>query len=876
MTLLRKLRAVFRRETLDADMAEEMRDHLERRIQANLAAGMAPEEARYAAQRIFGGVDQWKERAREDRGWIWPETLQREFGHAFRSLRKTPGFTAIALLTLALGIGVNTSMFSVLNALQWRTPYPDDAQLVRLLRATPQSPFIVSSAANFLDVRAQATAFAQIAAVTWVDYGLAEPGQPAERLRGLNVTADFFPMLGIAPELGRTLTADDDHLGKNDVVVLSHAAWQRLFSGDPAVRGRQLRLSGETVTVVGVMPARFEWVNLWSHIDVWRPMAFSDAARADRSRNFLNVVGRLKPGVTLVQAQAEMTVIAERLAADYPAVNAGNRLQLLPLARSVQDPIQARLTWFVVALAGLVLGIACVNLANLQFARHAARAREQAIRAALGASRGRLMTAVLAESFLLALAGGGLGLFLAFWCNAALSRRIVYDSVPGVPVALDWRVMLFAFAAANIAGLAFGLLPAWFASRPDMQDALKQGGRGLTASRAQHRLRHALIVAEVSLALVLLSSAGFFLRGLEGFATRDRGWKAENLLTASLALPTASYPDNAALLTFYERLQTQLSRLAGVQHASLSWTLPFYSLGSSQFFLVEGWPPPSPGSELRREIATVSPEYLETLGIPLIAGRNFTAADLTGPPRILISEAMARQLWPGENPLGKRVRHLDRPEWQEVIGVVGNVGSATNLEFSNSTYQTYRLLARDPGRNLAIALRAQGDSANLTAAVRRAVAELDPELPLLNLRPATQTIALNLGNFTLGGRLLSGFALLGLLLAALGLYGVIAGYVVQRTAEIGVRLALGAQRRDILGLVLRQGLRLTLLGAAIGIAASVGIGRLLAAMIPVFPAAEFYTAASVTLLLLVVATVACWLPARRATKVDPLVALRAE
>lgn len=876
MKFLQKFDAWFRKEKLDADMAEEMREHLERRTRANLAAGLSPDEARYAARRQFGGLDQLKEVAREQRAGVGFENFCREIGHAWRSLRKTPGFTTIALLTLALGIGLNTSMFSVLNSLQWRTPYPDDSRLVRLFRTTPQSQFIVSSAANFLDVRAQATAFAQLAAVTWVDYGLAEPGQPAERLRGLNVTADFFPMLGIAPELGRALTAEDDQPGKNEVVVLSHAAWLRLFGGDPAVRGRQLRLSGETVTVVGVMPERFEWVNLWSHIDVWRPMAFSDAARADRTRNFLNVVGRLKPGVTLAQAQAEMTVIGERLAADHPAVNAGNRLQLLPLARSAQDPVQARLTWFVVALAGLVLAIACVNLANLQFARHAARVRDQAIRAALGASRGRLMTSVLVESGLLSLGGGLFGIFLAFWCNEALSRRIVYDSIPGVPVALDWRVMTFAFVAANLTGLAFGLMPAWFASRPDIQEALKQGARGATASRAQHRLRRGLIVAEVALALVLLSSAGFFLRGLEGFATRERGWKTENLLTAYVSLPAAAYPDNAALLTFYDRVQTRLNALPGVERASLSWTLPFYSLGSSQFFVLEGAPPPAPGSELRREIATVSPEYLETLGIPLLAGRNFTAADGNGPARLLVSEAMARKLWPGESPLGKRLRHPDRPEWFEVIGVVGNVGSATNLEFPNSTYQTYRLLARDPGRNLALALRFANGTTNLAGAVRRAVAELDPELPVLNLRPAMQTIALSLGNFTLGGRLLSGFALLGLLLAALGLYGVIAGYVVQRTPEIGIRMALGAQMRDILALVLGQGLRLTLLGAAVGVAGSVGVGRLLSAMIPAFPAPEILTAASVTVLLIVVALVACWLPARRATKVDPMAALRAE
>ncbi|MEO5960526.1 MAG: ADOP family duplicated permease, partial [Opitutaceae bacterium] len=731
MNVFRKIHALFRRETLDAEMSEEMRVHLERRTEENVAGGMSPEEARYVALRKFGGVEQAKEIAREHRSWIWLETLRREASHAIRSFRKTPGFAIVALVTLALGIGANTSMFSALNSLRWRTPYPEDGRLMRLLRTTQAPSSITLSAANFIDVRAQATVFERLAAVTWVDYGLTEPGQPAERLRGLNVTADFFPMLGIAPEIGRVFTEEEEQPGENNVVILSHATWWHFFGGDRAVLGRQLRISGETMTVVGVMPERFEWINFWARIDIWRPMAFADRTRTDRSRNFLNAVGRLKPGITLAEAEAEITVIGQRLAADHPQTNTGNGLRIVPLARSVQDPVTARLTWFIVALSGLVLAIACVNLANLQFARHAARVREQAIRAALGASRGRLMAAVLVESLLLSLAGGALGLLVALWCNSALGRHYAVDSVPGVSIALDWRVLAFAFFVASATGLAFGLLPAWFSSRPDVQDALKQGSRGATASRAQHRLRHALIVAEVALALVLLASAGFFLRGLEGFIGRDRGWRAENLLTAYVALPTARYPDNAALLNFYERLQIRLGALPGVEHAALSWTLPFFWFGSGQPFLVEGRPPPVVGSELRRDIGTVSPEFFDTLGIQLVAGRKLIVTDREGPGRVVIGEAMAQQLWPGESALGKRIRHPDQTEWQEIVGVVRNIGFATNLENPTSVYQSYRLLTREPGRSLALSLRTSLAPASLADAVRRAVAEIDPELPLL-------------------------------------------------------------------------------------------------------------------------------------------------
>ncbi|MEO7411832.1 MAG: FtsX-like permease family protein, partial [Opitutaceae bacterium] len=430
--------------------------------------------------------------------------------------------------------------------------------------------------------------------------------------------------------------------------------------------------------------------------------------------------------------------------------------------------------------------------------------------------------------------------------------------------------------AAILAAAVFGLLPAWLASRTDLNDALKQGTRGST-SGAHHRLRHALIVIEVALALVLLSSAGFFLRGLDRFVSRDHGWRTENLLTASLNLPSVRYPDAVAQLAFYDRLQTRLTALPGVTQVALSRTLPFYGFGFGQRFIVEGRPVPEPGKEPQRDVNYVSSGYFDTMGIPLVEGRIFSpASDLKGPEPTLIGESMARQLWPGESAIGKRIAHPVDLGWLEVIGVVRDVSFASNLGKPTGRFQTYRFLERDPAQEIVLSLRCTVPLATLTDALRRAVAELDSELPVNAIRSAVEAVEQNIANYELTGRLLFGFALLGVLLAAIGLYGVISGFVVQRTNEIGIRLALGAQVRDVLRLVLGQGVRLALIGAGFGLAGTFGVARGLTALVPGLPAAEVMTGVGVTALLMAVAVVACLVPARRAMRVNPIAALRAE
>ncbi|MFZ5495210.1 MAG: ABC transporter permease [Verrucomicrobiota bacterium] len=809
---------------------------------------------------------------------------------ALRSLLKSPGFTAIAIITLALGIGLNTSMFSALHAIFLRTlPYPDGDRLVRVYRTTPQDARNPHSPANFLDQREQNAVFSGMAALQWTSLNLAEGDRPAERLHGMLVTGDFFPLLGIPPALGRVFTPDDGQPGASQVVVLSHELWSGRFAADPDIVGREVHLGGQPVTVVGVMPPGFNDRLLFGQIDAWRPLVFTDAQRMTRRSSWLTVIARLKPGVSLAQAQSGMDTLAAQLALAWPDVNTHTGLRLVPLSHGSQIEPDGKITWFVTGLAGAVLLLACANLANLQFARTAARAREFAVRTALGASRTRLMFGVLAESLLLALAGGALGVLVALWCNDMLGSRLVAGDRPGLAMPLDLRALGFASVLSAATGLLFGLLPAWLASQVNVGDALKQGGRGATAGRAQHRVRHALIVAEVALALVLLASAAFFVGGLKRFAQRDLGWRTDGLFTASFDIgPTPearSTPERLAAhrVAVVERWEERLARIPGIERVAFARRLPTYGYGSAARFAIEGRPDAPAGREPLAFTPVVTPGYFETLGLRLVAGRSFTSADRAGsPPVTIINESMARALWPGESPLGKRIGSPDPANrlWREIVGVVGDARSI-DIGGAGTQFQMYRPWAQAPEGSVTLALRAAAGGnplapEALAAELRRAAAEIDPGQPVHSIASVRQDIDRSFTNLDLAGWMLAAFALLGVLLAALGIYAVIAHSVVQRTHEIGVRLALGAQVRDVLALVVGRGLRLALIGTALGLAGAWAVARLLGAIMPAVPAANGLTLSAAAITLLAVALLACWLPARRATKVDPMVALRAE
>lgn len=787
--------------------------------------------------------------------------------YAIRMLLKNPGFTAVAVLTLGLGIGVNTSMFTALQALLARPlPYPEAGRLVQVFQTSPHSQREPHhSAPNFLDYQ-QNGDFEFMAALNDKPFNLAEPGQPAERVSGLRVSADFFPLLGTQPELGRMFTADEDRPGRNNVVILDHGFWLRRFAGDTNIVGRALRLDGESVTVVGVMPARFHDIMLTGPVSLWRPIAFTDDQRKERGNNYLKCIARLKPGVSLKQAQAATDILAMRQLQDHPD-NAAEGLRLVPLAESNLPPQARRIVWSVMALAGFVLLIACANLANLQFARTAARGREFAIRGALGAPRERLLRQLLTESLLLAFLGGLLGLILAHWSNELLGRQFVFDGETVLSLPLNLGVLKFALAASTVSGLAFGLVPAWLASRANVNDALKQGSRGTTGDRSQHRLQHALIISEVALALVLLTGAGLLVSGLRGFAALDPGWRVEGMTLGYLTLPGSKYGSGDSQRAFVDRLEERLAALPGVERVAVCWNLPIRQFNVTSSFNIDGRPEPPKGSPQNCFVNGITPGYFSTLGMQLLAGRDFTAADTANrPPVVIINEKMAHAFWPDGSPIGQRI------DGREIVGVVSNVRFPANPAELGTPFQTYRPFAQSPGSSLSVAIRGNIPAKTL----RRTVAEVDPDQPVGDPGPARADVGRSLDNWAVGGRLLSIFALLGVSLAALGIYGVISGFVVRRTGEIGVRMALGAQLRDVLWLVVGKGLRLSLVGTAIGLFGAFGITRLLASVLPELPTSNPVVIMLVAALLMAITLVACWLPARRAAKVDPMVALRSE
>jgi predicted permease len=676
--------------------------------------------------------------------------------------------------------------------------------------------------------------------------------------------------------LGRVFTAEEDQPGNNLVVVISDRFWQRRFGGDPNILNRTLQLDGESVKVIGVMPPGFEHPLLWGTVDVWRPIAFAPDQRQNRGNNFLRAFARLKPGVSPEQAQGAMVTLFDNIAKENSS-NQSESIRLEPLARSTSDDIGRKVMWFTFGLAGFVLLIACANLANLQLVRTAARAREYAVRAALGAGRGRLIRQSLTESLVIALLGGGLSLVLALGAVEFISRRL-FSELPGARVTLDFKVFGFALLSSVITGLIFGVVPAWLASRADVNQTLKESPRGSTMGRSQHRLRHTLIVGEVAFALVLLAGAGLFLRGVQRFANLDPGWRVDGLLTAQISLRGTNYATPAQRTTFHGRLEERLRALPGVSQVALSNSQPVWGFNSSGSFKVEGQPEPEPGQWPEIYFEPVSTNYFETLGVRLLEGRFFNSNDIAGKPAVvIINETAARRFWPDQSPIGKRIgRPGNDPNWQEVVGVVNDMGFPGGLGEPYTRFEAFRPLAQSPSGSVNISLRGATSPEAFASVLRRAVAELDPTQPVNRVRTARSLVDQGLGNVSLLGTLLGAFALLGLALAAIGIYGVISYSVAQRTGEIGIRLALGAQARDVLWLVLGKGARLILLGALLGGVGAYAVARLLITVIPTLPTRDPAALVAIAFCLVAVALLACYLPARRATKVDPMTALRHE
>ncbi|MCI0533971.1 MAG: ABC transporter permease [Verrucomicrobiales bacterium] len=895
-----RLRALFQKEKLDARMDDEMRSHIEMQTQENIDAGMKPEEARYDALRQFGWVESIKETCREQRGVSWIENLGQDIRYGARMLRKNPGFTAVAVLTLALGIGANTAIFSVVNAVLLKPlPYPESERLLWLGENAPNFPTRSIAYPNFLDWRAQQTAFENLGVYNFTSVNLTSHGEPV-RLEAARISAGVFPALRIQPALGRFFTEEEDRPGVEPVLMLGHALWQSRFGGDADVLNQSLNIDGRPYSVVGVMPAGFAFpgpVDVWTPVGLW---ANDGGYKARGSHPGLFAVARLKPSVSLEQARSEMNAIAARLEQEYPDSNKQCGIRVDSLLENRVGNVSQTL-WILLGAVALVLLIACGNVASLLLSRAAARQREMAVRAALGAGRWRIVRQLLCESLLLAALGGGLGLLLANW-GLRLILAISLDSLPrAAEIHLDSGVLVFTAGLALLTGFVFGLVPAWQAGCPRLQGVLKDAARGVVAGRT--RLHHGLVVGEVALTLLLLIGAGLLLRSFYRLQTQNPGFSGERVLTFRLDVPDRKYRTVDQQVGFFQNLVEKLRALPGVENVGVTYQFPLNQQGWRLSYQIEGQPEPPPEERRPMELTPVSPDYFGAMGIPLQRGRTFTDQDnrehlrnrdlsglnfdqnwIAGINVIIVDREFARRHWPDEDPIGKRVFVPWSPlPWGQrgerwaltVVGVVERV-KQVSLNDDGGVVQAYLSAWQASGTDRSVVLKTTVAPSSLFNAVRQQVRALDPEQPIYDLRAMDTIRHDSLAPQRLNLVLLGLFAMLALILAGIGLYGVLAFAVSQRTREIGVRTALGAQRSDVIALVLGHGMKLAGVGVLLGLAGAFGLTRLIRALLFDVTPTDTITFATIPLLLATVALLACWLPARRAAKVDPMVALRYE
>ena len=794
--------------------------------------------------------------------------ILQDFRYALRMLAKNPGFTLVAVLTLALGIGANAAIFSLVNAIMLRPPpFREPSRLMYLSERSSQLEGMSISYPNLLDWQKQTVAFESIAGFRNQGYNLSG-GETPERVTGFSVSANFFATLGIAPLRGRVFSSDEDRAGAERVVVISEGLWHRRFGGDPAILDRTIQLDAQSHAVIGVMPASFQFPR---EVELWTPLGVGATKSWQNRGNHPGIwaIGRLKPGVTPEQARADLDTITTRLAREYPDANAGNSATVITLReRMVREPRPALL--MLLGAVAFVLLIACANLANLLMARSAARAKEIAIRSALGAARGRIIRQLLCESLLLSGLGAAAGLVLAFWGVGLLRQMIPSELQESIIIDIDKVVLMFTGVVAVLTGLGFGLFPALQSSKPDLNEVLKEGARGAGEGRKSHRIRHALVVSEVALAMVLLVGASLLIRSFDRLQNVSPGLEPDDVVTASLSLPVIKYPEKRDQFAFYERLLDRVKALPGIQSAAVTRPL----LGGSQIgYQVEGEPPPQPGRGRVCDYGVVSHEYFKVMGIRILRGQVFREADDGKAPRVaVVDETFARKHWKNDDPIGKRITTGNTNQWMTVIGVVAHVKSY-GVD-NDSRHQLYVPFAQHPGASMTLVVKAA--NATIAGSIRTAVQDIDPDQPLTTFRSMEQILGESIAPRRIAMLLLSVFSGLALALAGVGIYGVMAYSASQRTREIGVRMALGARPADVLALILRQSGRLVLLGVGVGLVAAFALTRLMTTLVFEVKTTDPITYAIVPPLLLAVALLASYLPARRASKVDPMEALRYE
>jgi putative ABC transport system permease protein len=880
------LRNIFSPHRGEADLDREVQSYLQLLTDEKIRAGMPPIEARCAARIELGGTEQVKEQVREQQIGNWLRSVLSDFRFGFRQLRKNPGFTAVAVLTLALGIAVNATMFSLVSAFMLRHPPGRDPKRVAVVTSiNPGNGFLPDanpvSIPNFLAWRGANQVFADIAAadqyrsVNLTPVSRSTAGQP-QAIRSAAVSPNYFSVLGVSPELGRTFNDDEIQPGRNRVVILSHELWERQFASDASLIGRAIRLNREDYTVIGVMPSRFHLTGftpqLWTPLEV---TAANQTANARKDRSLL-LFARLKPGVTIEQARAEFSALARRAEQDFPEIEKGwgAAVRTFPDFLLYNFGIRNGLA-VVMSTVAFVLLIACANVAGLLLARAAGRRKELAIRLALGAGGLRIIRQLLTENLLIAFLGGALGLLLAYWGIAFVRANMNFnEAISAVPLSLDSNVLLFALAASTLCALLCGLAPALNASRTDVNNNLKEEGRSSSSGHSHSRLRATMVTCQIAVALFLLIGTGLLFRGIFMIEHQNLGFRADHLLTANVVLDDARYKDANQHSLFVRNLITQLVQLPGVEAASATSDLPATGPGTVTF-RVQGQPEVSANQQLTARDNVVTTDFFRTAGIPLLRGRAFTEQDTPPAPRVVVvNQEFVNRHFHDQNPLGKRIQlnvSGTASQWSEIVGVVGNVKTYSEAIIDDP--QVYEPFLQRPISSFSLMLKTGSDPSALASPLRAAVAQLDAELPLANVMSMSALIDRQKGADPFFVRVLASFAFLALILAAIGIYGLVAYSVGQRTHEIAIRMALGAKRPDVLRMILRDGMKMAAIGAAVGLALAVPLPRVFDAIFYGLRLREPRLYFLVPMTILVVALLATYIPARRASRVDPMSAL---
>jgi putative ABC transport system permease protein len=869
------------RKRREDDLDRELRSHLDLEVEEQQERGLSSEEARYAAQRALGNTTLIKEDVRAMARWTRLESAGADLRYAARLLRKTPSFTAAIVATLALGIGANTAIFSVCDAVLLKPlPYLNPNGIVMLWEKSLHEETLEAVApANFVDWREQTRSFEEIAAINpYPTFVLTGRGEPV-RLAGAGVSSNFFSLLGTRITVGRGFLEEEDRPGRDRVAILSYSTWRHRLGGDPDVVGEHVTLNDISYTVVGVLPREFEFVSKASdfqarnQFDVWVPLALDHLEKLQRNHHPLRVFARVKPGIALTQAQADLNVVGANLAQLFPEWNKERGIAAIPLIQQVTTNVRTALRTLLGAV-GLVLLIACANVANLLLSRAAARQKEMALRMALGAGRSRLAQQLLIESLLLAIVGGGMGLLLASGAIRTLTPYLPPDLPRASGITVDVRVLAFTGLISLATGILFGLAPMFRAYRANANEALKQSTR--MAGGIPSRMRSGLVVAEMAIAVVLLTGAGLMAKSFWALLHVAPGFRTEQILTARLTLPGSRYPDARRIAAFQHELLDGLRNAPGVQGAGLSAYLPLSGTDNAWGFVIEGRPPLPTGEYNVARYRPVSPGYFETIGIPLLRGRGFRSVDDEDLALVaVINESMARKYWGQENPVGQRLQ-FGPPTWRTVIGVVGDVHHEDlAAEPRPEMYVPFSEAPNNDARTT-IVVRALVDPTAVTAILRKVVSAIDPGVPLDQVATMEQLVSASVGQPRLRTTLLAGFSILALVIAATGIYGVMSYLVIQRTREFGIRVAVGATKRDVLRLVLRRAAVLVVSGLCLGMLGAVALTRVIASLLYGVTPLDPLTFAAVPFLLSAVALSASSIPARRATRIDPMVALRHE